>query len=137
MFVPYKDRELKLGQLVAVHFNSHKDTYSIVNMNSANTLGHVLGYSNNITLTNCRFKIDKSKQQAVRDTGVKDRHAYVIGYVESLDFHNLDKQLHYSPKFLDSFIDKSEQFNECPTYLTEVNKVSFSVINDKPLVKFE
>ena len=137
MFIPYKSRELLIGQLVAVHFNSHKDTYSIVEMKSPNTIGNVLGYADNLTLADCRFKIDNYKQKSVIDTAVKDRHAYVIGYVEDFIFNDMPNELYYSPKYLKSFINKAEQFSERPVYLERVNKVSFTVANDKPLVKFK
>lgn len=137
MFVSRMNRELKIGQLVAVHFNSHKKTFSIVEMRSRSTLGVVLGYSNSITLNNCWVKIDKSKQNNVKNTGVKDRHAYIIGYVKNFASIEFEKQIYYDPKKLDSFVDRDLYLKGCTCYLKNMKVVNLKLIDSKPIVTYD
>ena len=66
-FISRNGRILEKGQLVGVHWNSHKNVYSIVEFKSRNTAGLVNGYAMSVTLFNCTVKIDKSKQKTVRE----------------------------------------------------------------------
>lgn len=130
-FVSRKGRTLENGQLVGVHFNSHRKTFSIVLMSSRKTVKHVLGYSDQITLVDCTTKIDKSKQQSVRKTGVKDRHAYIVGYIENLKAEQLGYNVYYDPNLVDDFVDKNSM-----QPLKRVSKVNLITRNNKPIVTY-
>lgn len=118
-------RTVEKNTLVGVHWNAHRSCWSIVQMKSRNTIGLVIGYADNLTLTDCTVKIDKSKQKNVRDSGVKDRHAFIVGRFENFNVEAPEKKLYYNPHKLDSFVD-AEQF-ECGNveYLAHMDRVNF------------
>ncbi|MDY7043649.1 hypothetical protein RVS70_05460 [Virgibacillus sp. M23] len=138
IFTPYKDRKISIGQLVAVHWNAHKKTFSIVEMKSRNSIGKVLGYASHITLEGCYFKIDKSKQKKTIETGVKDRHAFVVGRIKDLNNIRFEKNIYYNPKKVKSFVDYEQHVNGRDEYLQLVDKVNLSAHkNNFPVVTYE
>lgn len=84
LFQSRLNRTIEEGDLVGVHWNKHKNVWSIVEMKSRKGVGLVKGYADEITLEDVTFHIDKAKQKGVRESGTKDRHAFVVGKVVSL-----------------------------------------------------
>lgn len=138
-FTPRNNRTIQQGDLVAVHWNSHQNTWSIVEMKSQKTIGLVKGYAHELTLTNAvTFKIDKTKQRTVIEHGAKDRHAFVIGYIESFEVDTtMNQELYYNPFKVRSFVDKSQflTLGEQAPLLTTVNRATFTY-KEKPIVYY-
>lgn len=137
-FVPYKERKVEKGQLVALHWNSHKNVFSIVEMKSKRTLGMVLGYCKQATLTKAYTKIDASKQKTVRETEVKDRHAFIVGYLENFKKEQLPNRIYYNPHLVDDFVDGNSFFKERKkVHIEEVSRVNLDHDGEKPMVTYE
>lgn len=125
-FTPRLDREIQLGQLVGIHWNSHQNVYSVVEFKSRKMVGKVLGYVDRITLADCTVKIDISKQISVRKLNRKDRHAFIVGCIESVGKkEKLPNGIYYNPYKLDSFVNAQEYLKQKHTYLDTMKKVNF------------
>jgi len=139
-FISRNGRILEKGQLVGVHWNSHKNVYSIVEFKSRNTAGFVIGYAMSVTLLNCTVKIAGSKQKTVREKNRKDRHAFIVGYVEGINQkEELNNKMYYNPYKVDSFVDKELfEIGEIK-YLSRLKRVHMNsdFQNNKPDVTYE
>lgn len=131
-YISRNDRSIEKGQLVAVHYNSHKSCFSVVSVSSRHSIGNVLGYVDNIVLSDCTTHIDKAKQRSVRNTGVKDRHAFIVGKIVSTKCKddNTMLDIYYNPYKLDNFVDKQSM-----RYLDSMSLVSLCN-GIKPIVKY-
>ncbi|MBG9732275.1 hypothetical protein ABD87_22890 [Lysinibacillus sphaericus] len=135
-FEPRLNRSIEQGDLVGVHWNLRKNTWSIVAMKSRKSVGLVVGYANAIILENVTFHIDKIKQASVREKGAKDRHAFVVGKIVDLNINEkLTMELYYNPFKVDSFVDKTNYNNGRCEYLTNVKTATF-FYDGKPIVKY-
>lgn len=136
-FTSRMGRTIDKNTLVGVHWNAHQDCWSIVKFNSRHSVGHVLGYCQEITLRDCTTHIDKSKQKKVREGTAKDRHAFIVGYIEDLKFEDLQNKIFYAPKMVDNFVDATMFFEfEEVDYIEHADRVSL-MHNGKPVVKYE
>ncbi len=131
-YISRSNRTINKGQLVAVHYNSHKKCFSVVSASSRHNVGIVLGYVNNIVLSDCTTHIDRAKQRSVRKTGVKDRHAFIVGNVVTTKCKNKDDMLdiYYNPYKLDNFVNKDSM-----KYVDNMSLVSLCN-GTKPMVKY-
>ena len=124
MFTSRQGKKLEKGMLVGIHFNAHRKDYSVVEMKSARTAGKVLGYIDEGILSNCYTVIGKSGQKAVRESNVKNRHAFLVGYWNGLesdsdsDSDSVTGQVYYNPHKVDTFIDY-DQFKD--GHIQEIN----------------
>lgn len=114
-FTPKEGQAIQIhkGMLVGVHVNSHQNCLSIVAMKSQksrHSVGLVLGYAQSITLSDCTTHIEKSKQKKVKMLGKKDRHAYIVGYVQDFNAVTLEKGIYYKPEHVDNFVDAQSYF---------------------------
>lgn len=138
-FESREGRQIDNETLVGVHWNAHKNCWSIVSMKSRHTTGLVLGYCREITLRDVTTHIDKSKQKKVIESGKKDRHAFIVGYIEDLEFEAQEKNLYYSPKKVTDFVD-AEKFFKYGTaeQLGSVNRASlkWNYENNHPVVQY-
>lgn len=138
-FTSRMGREIDQEKLVGVHWNAHKKVWSIVQMKSRHTTGLVLGYASQVTLRDVTTHIDNSKQKTVIATGKKDRHAFMVGYLENLSYEALEKNIYYSPKQVKDFVD-AETFFKCGevNYIDNVERVSmdFNFEKNHPVVKY-
>lgn len=112
LFQSREGRTIDQETLVGVHWNAHKNCWSIVGMKSRHTTALVLGYCQEITLRDVTTHIDKSKQKKVIELGKKDRHAFMVGYIEALEFEALEKSAYYSPKNVCDFVDAETYFKQ-------------------------
>ena len=138
-FEPRHNRTLERGTLVGVHWNSHKNKYSVVAFSSRKTEGLVLGYVDKITLTDCTFYINKSKQKNVREKGKKDRHAFIVGIVEDIgtDRTHCTNEIHYNPFRYDTFHARYQDSENIFEILTARTIHMDNVDNKRPLVTFD
>ena len=97
---------------VRVYKNLHKDTFSIKDWESRSaTYNKVVGYSQNIALTNATFIVSQKGRERVLQEQTKNVHAYVQGdYLpfeyEWLYWADLDlnwEQVTYNPYKSDTF----------------------------------
>jgi len=81
-----------------VYFNLHKRCFSVQQK------GKVIGHADGIMLENVRFNIAKAGQRKVRETGRKNVHARVTGFMVP---NKTGVGVHYTMKFnvLDLLVD--------------------------------
>ncbi len=72
---PYKNRTIDLKELVDVYWNSNKRCFSV------RQNGDVVAHTNNLMLKDVAFNINRSGQNRVRKTGIKNVHAVISGYI--------------------------------------------------------
>lgn len=123
-------RSIERGQLVGVHWNKHKEVWSIVAMRSRKVIGLVVGYTDELTLKNVTFHIDRTKQAKVRAEGAKDRHAFVVGEIVDFKYTEMENELYYNPFKVDTFVSKDDMVE-----LDFVETVSMK-FDQKPVVKY-
>ncbi len=138
-------RTIDKETLVGVHWNAHKKVWSIVEMKSRKTVGLVRGYASQVTLRDVTTHIDKSKQRMVVKYGTKDRHAFLVGYIEDLEFESLEKNIYYNPKMVKNFVDAQEfmsnlkQLKTCEVpHIEHVSRASldFDFNKNRPVVTY-
>lgn len=137
-FVSRMGRTIDEKTLVGVHWNAHQQVWSIVQFKSRHSVGLVLGYASEITLRDVTTHIDKSKQKKVIESGTKDRHAFIVGYIEDLEFMELEKNMYYKPQAVKDFVDAEKFFNGTVEYIDHVERVSltFNFEKNHPIVKY-
>lgn len=138
-FTPRMGRTIDKNTLVGVHWNAHKKIWSIVAFKSRKTVGLVLGYASQVTLRDVTTHIDKTKQKKVIDSNVKDRHAFMVGYIEDLVFEDLEKNIYYKPQCVENFVDAESWFKGGEKkFIENVSRVSldFNFDANRPVVKY-
>lgn len=138
-FTSRAGRTIDKNTLVGVHWNAHKKVWSIVAMKSRHGVGLVLGYASQVTLRDVTTHIDKSKQKKVIDSGKKDRHAFMVGYIEDLVFEALEKNVYYKPSCVADFVDAESWFKrKQEKFLDQVSRVSlnFNFTLNRPDVRY-
>lgn len=128
-FTAREGRKIDGKTLVGVHWNAHKKCWSIVGMKSRKTTALVLGYCDEITLRDVTTHIDKSKQRKVIEspTGAKDRHAFMVGYIEDLEATHNGKPVYYKPQCVSDFVDAEAYFkNGEVKFIDRADSVSLS-----------
>lgn len=141
MFESREGKHLKKGMLVAIHFNSTRKDFSVVEMKSLKTVGKVIGYITKGVLSNGYPLIMKSSQKVVRQTKQKNRHAFLVGYWEGFEVDtDLTKQVYYNPHKVDSFIDYDLYKNGIIKEINSSNQFHFDLIKNekeiKPIIKY-
>lgn len=118
-----KDGDLQLGQLIAFHWNSHKDCYSILEMRSEKTKGNVIGYCDEIEVSDAYIIFDNSKKAYTLRTHKKDRHTFIVGKFKGFNKSNTsyEKILYYNPLKVNTFVDAD-------IYFSTGEQVSFNTI---------
>lgn len=92
--------------LVGVHWNSHRNCWSVVNMKSRKTVGLLNTHMQTLVLSDISFKVDLSKKRKALEIGKKDRHTFIVGYLENETFDTFDlSKIDYNVK------DNNEPFN--------------------------
>lgn len=71
--------------LVGVHWNSHKSCWSVVNFKSRRTVGLLRAHMPSLSLEDVSFKVDLSKKRKALEKGSKDRHTFIVGYLNNVD----------------------------------------------------
>ena len=142
MFESREGKQLKKGMLVAIHFNSTRKDYSVVEMKSLKTVGKVIGYITKGILSNGYPLIMKSSQRVVRESKQKNRHAFLVGYWEGfeVDSHSITGQVYYNPHKVDSFIDYDLYKKGITKEINSSYQFHFDLIKNekkiKPIIKY-
>lgn len=127
------------NMVVATHWNSRDNLYSIIQMNSKHSEGLVIGYSENVTLKNCYVHIKKSEQRKVKGGTHKNRHAFICGSIVDFEPNAFSSRLYYNPRLLDSFVDKyAFEEHGIVEYIDSMDYVALAKIQskNKPFVTF-
>ena len=71
--------------------------------------GLVKAHSDEVDLWDCAFQVNQKNRQKVLDTGVKNVHAFIIGYASSIwfgDFASMGEstKVRYNPREYSTFI---------------------------------
>jgi len=85
---------------VEVYFNLHKRCFSI------RQRGRVIDHRQLVVLSGCTFVVQPAGQRRVRETGVKNVHAFVRGTLEpsdDLEYSGLLHRVRYNPFVSDTF----------------------------------
>ena len=138
-FRPRLNRSIRKGDLVGVHWNSHTSEWSIVSFKSRRTSDKVVGYADQVVLSDVTFYVSKSGQRKVRNESVKNRHAFVVGRLESFDItEELPGTAYYNPYKVDTFVDKAEYLGGKVIELNHVDMAALTFDNEsnRPTVRY-
>lgn len=83
--------EINYDKKVKVYRNLNKNTFSIVQNNK------VVAYSNKITLKKCKLNVRQGGNKRVKDTGLKNVHAFVEGFIMGFYYITYPYRLSYNP----------------------------------------
>jgi hypothetical protein len=88
--------------IVQAYWNLHKKCFSI------RYKGKVIGYSNRVHLTNCKFKVSEAGRQRVLREKRKNVHAVVEGELmpDNEPFYGAIGQIYYNPYKYETFEDE-------------------------------
>ena len=100
MIIPYKNRRINTRIPIRLYRNINRDGvwYSVLQK------GLVRGHTKLLTIVNAKFIINKSGQDRVRRTGIKNVHAYVEGFLSLVTELNLPIRVKYDPYKNSGFI---------------------------------
>jgi len=104
------EKDLK-GEKVMVHFNLHKNTFSVTYKS------RVIMNADYVKLTNVEFRVRQGGKNKVREEKNKNVHAFVIGELvnyckypcENIPQESNDNIVTYDPYKYDSFVYKSTE----------------------------
>ena len=123
---------------VRVYWNLHKKTWSIQCCKTNNVVAH----AQTVKLDNAKFVVRKAGQRKVRETGQKNVHAFIRGYLNVDEWHinyakkMLWRRVRYNPYKDDFFM--VQKFSD-PTVYKEVDKDAYYAVRletheDKPRI---
>lgn len=113
----YKDRVIDTKQKVMVYKNLHNGLFSI------RQNGLVVAHVESVTLYNVKFAISESGRQKVIREGQKNVHAFITGFIESVNncFTINDKNaITYNPYRFQTFVYKNGLHDVHPTLAQKV-----------------
>ena len=121
-----------------VYWNLHKQTWSV------RQSGKIVGHTNLIFLSDCRFLVGKAGQARVRREGKKNVHAGVSGYLamnaefHNAAYHNADRDcfVMYNPYKHDTFVQRTGVCDDkYPIPVTVARFAKLYVLGGKPTVQ--
>lgn len=101
---PFRARKLSTGQIVQIYRNLKNGKWSIRDKRTHLVVAH----ADELVLHNAAFISNQAGQQRVKETGVKNVHAYIEGSYNNLDFLPIihDRKVHYNPFQSHLFFDQ-------------------------------
>ena len=123
-----------VGRKVRVYFNLHKKTFSVVATTGDNK-GRVLFYSDLVSLTDCKFRVQPTGRERVLKEKRKNVHAFAYGTINNIypwDIPNKienGRGIRYNPYKYSTFI-----YSEDETVARKSKEVLMSVSNNKPSI---
>lgn len=103
---PYKNRVIDYNKPVKIYRNLNRGGYSIQQN------GLVVAHTDNFIVKKAHFKVNEAGRQRVLNTGRKNVHAYIIGYlcnnpsIKSIDhpfLKRIPSVIRYNPKLYRKF----------------------------------
>lgn len=136
----FKNRTIDFNKTVKIYRNLHKKgkVYSIVQ----NKL--VCGYTDNITLTFCNFKINQSGKNRAIQSGIRNVHAYIEGFISDVSNSELTDlyqcEVKYNPFQSEGFITEDKniifQFNWSEV-MKIINGIPYAFLKKRKLAKLK
>lgn len=85
---------------VWVYFNVRTRTFSV------RCDGKVIDHTDHVVLCDARFRVSEAGRQRVLETGHKNVHAYIVGYLcENMHGLVTDSHARYNPQNCENFVD--------------------------------
>lgn len=120
MIIPFKNREIDYNKKVYVYRCLHKPGY----IYSIKQFGKVVGHTSNLILNDVRFKIVKSGKEKAIETGVRNVHALINGYITDCNKSNdIIGELKYYPFSEDNFMCEGIEIEKCNKVTIDNNKL--------------
>lgn len=105
MFSLVHECGVNAGKPVEVYRNLHKNCYSVKQG------GLVRAHMDVVRLRDCTFKVNQKGRQRVLDTGCKNVHARVVGFVTTIANNNPDlvpNRVKYNPYKWEGFVEERD-----------------------------
>lgn len=96
MITPYKNRSIDCWEPVEVYRNLIKSCYSI------RQNGKVVGHADSVCLKDCFFMVNQNGRKRVVETGRKNVHAYISGFISNFSIDKPSK-VWYNPLITSQF----------------------------------
>ena len=102
--INYKDREINYNKPVYVYRRLYRNSKKVLYSIKQN--GLVVGHSDEIFMYNCDTVILKSAQKRCRETGIRNVHAFIRGFLHESQMVYLDRRYRvcYNPMIDDDFV---------------------------------
>lgn len=110
---------------VEVYWNLHKNCYSV------RCDGKVIWYTDSLELRDCTFKVSKAGRTRVRTEGRKNVHAFICGFLSSIQTEVLDEfeAVTYNP-----YTDETFVLRVSGEKIEKSKVVKFFTVDGKPKV---
>lgn len=95
------------GKVVFIYWNLHKQVWSIKDWKTKKVIGH----SDRVLLTDCKFKVSEAGRQRVIATKLKNVHAGVIGTLSGVVPRGAGEVAYYNPYKQDCFTVNGERID--------------------------
>ena len=99
-------KPLKRGMRVEIYWNLHKHVYSVKSLERGDSYGHVVAHGDLFLLERCKFVVRPAGKKKVVDTGVRNVHAFVRGYLsnDNKDTLQFSDTAYYSPFVTETWV---------------------------------
>lgn len=117
----YKNRVIDKNKLIQIYRNLNKKGV----IYSVRQSGKVVAHTNTIVIKNCHFKINEGGKQRYLETGRKNVHAYIEGYLATIQEIELvvSYQIKYNIKSETGFRILFSDIKSCKIVYTQNNKL--------------
>ena len=113
---PFKNRKINFDKKVFVYRCLNKPGY----IYSIKQFGKVVGHTSKLILSNVEFKIIKSGKKKAIETGIRNVHALINGYIsDKVGSDKILGELKYYPFCQENFTCNNKEIKKC-------NKVSIN-----------
>lgn len=120
---PDRDIDMNIGQQVEVYWNLHRKLFSVRDRQTKRVVGH----THRITLSDVLFRVQPAGNRKVRETGVKNVHAYIVGTVCDDIPDNVsaypNRRVTYNPHRYESFVYLSDEQPVHSAHYVEASQV--------------
>lgn len=107
MLMLFKNRSITVGDRVSIHLNLHRNDYAITALEGPYK-GKVVAYAKCVSLQDVTFKVRENVRNRVREKGVKEVHAWVLGRLsDNLHGSEQMREAYYNPYQVDTFVDRA------------------------------
>lgn len=120
----YKNRQIDPSKPVYVYRNLHKKCWSVKQG------GVVVGHTEELALKNCECVVNEKGRQKVLETGIKNVHAYIKGYV-TRPRYKYNHFIWYKPFIRDSFYIEERGVRRSVNKLSGVCFVGGTVVGNE------
>lgn len=139
--IPFKDRKINFAEKIKIYRNLNRKgkIYSITQNNL------VCGYTDNITVSFCNLKINKAGKQKTIESGIRNVHAFIEGYIVC-DVEEYIRDLYKCPIKYNPFVSNgfilsfgdilSFEIKEC-TVIKIINGDVYGFVSKDDMLKYK